>query len=269
MIGQDKVLNKTSKSKGPFLIIGPSGSGKTTLGKEIIKREISKYDKSKVPIFEHNNYPDYQYIKDIKVKDLRSIIQKLSVKPYYNKNYVLIDDIDKLNGACQDALLKTIEENSNSLIIITGTFDRRILKTIKSRCIKLTPQFVDNNIIKDIVKKKIDDDKYIENIVFYSEGRIGYANKMLEEEEFYKSMINDLKDVKSKGPYVLSQKYGKEFKSNFCEIVSFIELFVSKNYKEKDIMPILDEIYKIKQQQLNNINLSMAYLNLFIELEKV
>ena len=162
MIGQETILKKIN---GKDLSNNSTkGFRKTTLAKEIIQRFVCDHKNAcgeckPCRLFLSGSHPDFYSISGGKVDDVRELISKIAVKPYYDMHYVLFDDMDKMTIAAQNALLKTIEESVTTLFIITGTIQNNILKTIISRCVRLSPQLLDKSIIfkelkRDIQKKR-------------------------------------------------------------------------------------------------------------------
>jgi len=137
-------------------------------------------------------HPDFIFISPYKknsigVDDIReSINSTLNIMPYMGgyKIYV-IKDAHKMTVQAQNALLKTIEEPPEYVIIILlCTNMDMLLETIKSRCIKLRllPQAEDaikKNLIKDIDIIVQKPEQLSGNLAGYWSVRIDKANRIV------------------------------------------------------------------------------------------
>jgi DNA polymerase III subunit delta' len=163
LYGLDKYFYEISKlyDKGimpnKILLSGKKGSGKSTLAYHLInyalsKSEENKYDKEKLIINKGNrsfkllknkSHPNFYLIdliddkKSIEINQIRQMITYTN-KSSFNEipRFVLIDNIENLNNNSTNALLKVIEEpNQNIFFILIHNTDKKILPTLKSRCL--------------------------------------------------------------------------------------------------------------------------------------
>lgn len=284
MIGQELVLDKLD-FKGPYIITGQRGSGKTSLAKEIIMKVICEDgtgcgECKNCATFLHDNYPDYHYIQGGKIDEVREIINQINKKPFYHKHVVLFDDMDKMTPAAQNSLLKTIEELSDRcLFVITGTIKSSILKTIFSRCYKITPILLSKEVIlQELIKKYPEENKdYLEFISEYSFGSLGSAYKMIEKKEFYEMLKEDVENIKETNFFELGNKYTSEnYKGETLIILDFYERFIrnkmdqylKENKLVTELYNVAEDIQKYKIQLRNNVNATIMFQNLIISLQK-
>lgn len=156
--------------------------------------------------FESRNNPDVFYVKATKTKsisvdDIREqIVEKVKTKPYsYKYKIFIIDKADTLTVQAQNALLKTLEEPPEYVVIMLLTQNiESFLPTVLSRCVvmKLRP------ISADKIKEYIMSFKGLNETSarFYSQycgGSIGEALRLSEDEEFY-AMRQDVIDCLNK-----------------------------------------------------------------------
>lgn len=83
--------------------------------------------------------PDYLLIQpenSIGIEDIRLLISKASLKPYQSpKKVIIIEDSEKMTTEAQNAFLKTLEEPSEStIILLLAANSDLLLQTILSRC---------------------------------------------------------------------------------------------------------------------------------------
>lgn len=285
MIGQEAILKRLDKN-GPFVIIGAKGSGKTSLAKEIVLRSICEHETGcgeckSCKSFLHGNYPDFYGISGGKVDDVRELIGKISVKPFYERHYVLFDDMDTMTTAAQNALLKTIEEpTSPTMFIITGTVQNNILKTILSRCIRLSPQLLDKQTILKELKKRYpeEEEDYLQTVSDYACGSLGCALDMIERKDFYQTLKDDIQNIKKRNFFEMANRYAeKDYKEETLIILGFFEKYLRDVMLEcakvnRDTTPVYEVIQNIEKYRLelnNNINRNMMYQNLILQIQKV
>ena len=175
------------------------------------------------------------------------LILKLN-KSSFNKKprFVLIDNIEFLNTNSINALLKVLEEPNDNIFFVLINNNKKILPTLKSRCLnyKITLSF-DQSI--RIVNKIICDD----------------VNNLINEELIC--------NYSTPGKLLQLISYGSEFKIdlkniNLKELISL--LIHDKHFKKdssiKELTYYLIELYFRNTISINNIKLINLY-NLFIK----
>ena len=162
-------LLENKKFPNKIMISGPKGIGKSTFAFHIINYIFSKNEKNSYDINEYKiqsenrsfnliknlSHPNFHLIdlldgkKIIEISQVREAIS-YSQKSSFNDNYriVLIDNIEYLNLHSSNALLKIIEEpNEKLFFILIHNSNKKIIKTIKSRCIIFKKNFTyDENL---------------------------------------------------------------------------------------------------------------------------
>ncbi|MCF6319561.1 MAG: DNA polymerase III subunit delta' [Proteobacteria bacterium] len=94
-------------------------------------------------LFKVGNHPDFTLISaeknTIKVEQIRKLskdIRLSATKGQYRA--VVVENAEQMNKAAANALLKTLEEPPNKVVLILTTSEMgRLLPTIKSRCVKM------------------------------------------------------------------------------------------------------------------------------------
>ena len=277
MLRQEEIINNDSLLKNnKILISGEKGCGKTTLAYEIIRNDIEKNN----PKFAHtfpDNYIDFNVLSGNKLEDIKELILKINKKPHFNKFYILIDQIDKVTMEGQSALLKFLEDRDDLMIVMTSNDSNRVLSTIHSRVINITPMYLKKDDMLSLIKDRysdLKDDDFINVIIELSQGCIGYAYELIEKKDFYQELLKDLEDKKQHF-YILSQKYNTIKEDGMLDsFLLFLERWISYTIvKEKSLydkyIDLFIEIQNLKKQLVYNININLMLQKIFIKLNKL
>jgi DNA polymerase III subunit delta' len=250
-----EIINLEYENKMPnkILLSGKKGLGKSTLAFHIInyifsKEEDYKYDIKNLTInsnnksfklLNNNSHPNFYSIdliadkKNIDVNQIREMITYTNKSSFNSKpRFILIDNIENLNKSSVNALLKIVEEpNNNIFFIFIHNNERKILSTLKSRCLNFKISLTFNeciNISNTLLKSNILDLINIDLINYYNTPgefikllNFAKEKKINLKESSLKDLLNKLID----NSYYKKNKYAKELTYNF------IELFFLKQYK--------------------------------------
>ena len=178
----NEIINLYNEKKMPtkILLSGKKGLGKCTLAYHIINYILSAgedfiYDASNFIInknnrsfklIQNNTHPNFFLIdllddkKNIDVAQIRQMITYTNKSTFNNMpRFILINNIENLNKNSVNALLKVIEEpNDNVFFILINNNEKKILPTLKSRCLTFKINFTFNqsiDISNQILKKDI------------------------------------------------------------------------------------------------------------------
>ena len=167
IIGNETIKNileeniKRNHITHSYLMVGIQGIGKKMIAKEYAKailclNENKPCNNCKSCIeFNTDNNPDFLCVEpeenSIKIEQVRKLQKQIQEKPVIsNRKVYIIDDADLMTKEAQNCLLKTLEEPPEfAIIILIGTNENSFLTTIKSRCMIL--HF---NRLEDIEVKK-------------------------------------------------------------------------------------------------------------------
>jgi len=176
------ILNK-QLSAGVFphayLFIGPQEVGKRTLALEFAQKILGTHNLA--------NHPDFLELNqetEITMEPALAFIGRLSLKPFVGKYKVaIINNAENLNQQSGNALLKTLEEPSDSTIIILVAGFGKILPTIYSRCqIFNFNSFISEQLTDFAGREGL---KINQEILDLSFGSFGRLKRLVQDKEFF------------------------------------------------------------------------------------
>ena len=285
------LVNLHSKNKLPnqILLSGERGIGKCTLAYHFINYVLSldenySYDLNNFEINNENKSykltqnrtnPNLKLIdvnddkKNIDINQIRDLILNLNKSSFNSKpRFVLIDNIDLLNINSINALLKILEEPNDNIIFILINNNKKVLPTLKSRCLnfKISLTYVQSiNIINKILNKNIFESVSKELINFYSTpGELYKLVNFSSENDINLESIS-LREFIS---LIISKKYYKKESSIKNLIYSMIEYYFRINTSIDNT-----KLIKFHNYFLNKINNTKKFNldeeSLFIEFEDI
>ncbi len=151
-----------------LLLNGQAGLGKKEfalqLTKALLCEKKSSCDNCKsCHLLSVGNHPDFylieatgEKIKAIKVDQVRELSEKTSKTPAISsRQVVLLQQVDLLNTAASNALLKTLEEPLGDVVLILVSDDHTILlPTILSRCQSVLFQTPEKKIVEQWLREE-------------------------------------------------------------------------------------------------------------------
>ena len=201
--------------------------------------------------------------KNIKIDDIRDLRLNLQKSSINNQNrFIILDDVECLNLNCANALLKSIEEPSQTnYFIMINNKSQNILSTLKSRCIEIMI-FLNNSEKLNVIKKLLID--------FKLDGKINLDNSTLTPGSYltYNKFVSDEKININDKLIVNIEKLLKLYKSkknidylNFAiYLVDQYYLIKTKNFLDidsynDDRINIIKKLHDSNKLNLNNTNL--------------
>lgn len=213
------------------------------------------------------NQPDIIYLnpeKDhlISVKDIREQINSdVAIKPYSSKYKIyVINHAERMNEAAQNAILKTIEEPPEYVVIILLTTNAEaLLPTIRSRCVMVDIRPVEDALVKSYLMDVLGVDEGKAAIcTAFAQGNVGKAARLSGSEDFNQiksDAVQLLKRIKQIDLYELTAavKAISEYKlkvDDYFDIMSiwYRDVLVYKATMDANRLVFQDEIYDIKKQ---------------------
>ena len=263
-------LYKNKKLPNKILLSGEKGIGKSTLAYHIINLILSydeehSYDEKNFTIDPENksfklilnkSNPNFISIdidedkKSIDINQIRNLILTLN-KSSFNKKprLVLIDNIELLNLNSVNALLKILEEPNDNIYFILINNHKKILPTLRSRCLNYNIHLkskesidISNKILGENIKDLIHEDMI---------NNYATPGSMLNLLNYANTNNIDLTQMKLKDfiKKIISEKKYK--KDQFVKqlLYSSIELYFRQNVSLRNI-----NLLKIQNYFLKKIN---------------
>ena len=287
IIGNDKIKKilinsiKTNKVSHSYMFVGIEGIGKKLIAKEFAKMILclneDKYcNKCKSCIeFDSNNNPDFFLIEpegnSIKIEQIREIQKKVAENPIIsNKKVYIINDSDKMTKEAQNCLLKTLEEPPEYItIILIGQNENSFLETIKSRCMILHFDKIENEVIKSFLKDNFQIEDLDEDLLDTFQGSIGKAINLKDKENIYvklKEVLNFAKKC-SIIEFMKKAQIIYENKENIYEVLENINLILFKNIEQDIKYANCIQIVEETKKRLNsNSNFDMCIDNMILNI---
>lgn len=291
IIGNNKIKNElikafnTNSVAHSYIFSGQYGIGKKQIAIEFAKM-ILCLNKDKSPCgeckscieLENDNNPDFNIIKPdgkIKIEQIRKMLEKVYEKPIISdKKVYIIDDAETMTIEAQNCLLKTLEEPPEYIIIILITSNEsNLINTIKSRCLKLTFNSLENGELKQYLENKLEFQNISETMLENFEGSVGKALKVKEKQELYSNMETTLKNFNCNSVIDLINNATEIYKEkeNINEILEYFNIYFLKKAKEEynkasKYVKAIEIIEDTKKRLVYNSNYDMTIDNLLINI---
>ncbi len=136
--------------------------------------ELGKNEKGKIPIGDSKKH---------EVGSVRWLIDKLANSSVSGKYGVIVDEVDSISEAGQNALLKTIEEPPpGTCIILIGENQSRVLPTILSRSMRFKFSQLTPEDLKKVLSLSNEYRESCELLVWISSGSLSVARRLLDND---------------------------------------------------------------------------------------
>lgn len=286
IIGQQAVTthlkNALSKNKlaQAYMISGEDGMGKMTIATAFASSILceERHDGEYLNCgkcrschqIETGNHPDLKIVTHdkpaaITVDEIRTqVVSDVDIRPYQEDRKVyIIPDAQMMNEQAQNALLKTLEEPPEYVVIILLTANENmLLQTIRSRCIKLSLAPLSEEIIENTLQTQYQIPDYrTKQIVKFARGNLGRAVDIAGEEDFIEDMhsaVTMMKNVVTTESYEWTDWIG-EMTADKARIPFFLDLFMDwyrdilmmKSGADEDRLMFSEESYTIREEAEN------------------
>ncbi len=280
LIGHSNLLNffnllkKNNKFPNKILLSGKEGIGKFLFIKKFLFEIHNNLENNEI-LLNANTHPNIFYInkqnekKNIEISQIREMINFINHSSFNNPyKYIIIDNIEYLNESSSNALLKSLEDSGqNCFFILILNSERKIHKTIKSRCVEFKMYLTENE------RKLI-----LENIF----DKINYSILPNEFKNVYLSpkfiilfynFVNEIKydlnnfNINNFFNYIIDNKLFNKFSFLKENLNDLVEIFFYKNLHFVTNYPIDYSQYFYKK--LSNVKrYNLDYDTFFIEFKE-
>ena len=262
-------LNQKLPNK--ILLSGEKGIGKSTIAYHLVNYVLSSdedlsYDIKNFVINPENksfkliinkSNPNFISIdinndkKSIDINQIRNLILTLNKSSFNTKpRLVLIDNIELLNINSVNALLKILEEPNDNIYFILINNNKKILSTLKSRCLNYNIHLTSNQSLD--ITNKILGENYLDLIHEQITNYYSTPGSILNLLDFANKNDFDLKEVNLKDlikKFIIDKKYKKDQFTKHL-LYSLMEIYFRKNVSVKNIRLLKIQNYFIKK--INN-----------------
>jgi DNA polymerase III subunit delta' len=283
-----KNLYIQNKLPNQILLSGEKGVGKCTLAYHLINYILSadedfSYDLKNFKINSKNksfqltqnkSNPNIYLIdvaadkKNIDINQIRNLILNLNKSSFNSKpRFVLIDNTELLNINSTNSLLKILEEPNDNIYFLLINNNKRILPTLKSRCLNFKISLTYDQSI-EIINKKLKDNIYhlLNKELISNYSTPGHLLSIIN----LTNIINvDIKNINLKDflSVIIRDKYYMKETSVKDLIFSLIELYFRINISVKNIRLMNIHNYFLKKiNDTKKFNLDEE--TLFMEFEE-
>lgn len=281
IVGNNKaktILSNISSPSHAYMFLGPEGIGKFLFAKEFSYKWLCNSINRPCGVckacvqFKSNNNMEFDVIEpvdgSIKVDQVRNFIKNVYEKPVesYKKIYI-INDADKMTVSAQNALLKVLEEPPlYVMIILIGSNEQAFLNTIKSRCVKINFQVIENNELMQYFRNnnEIINEKFLD----IYQGSIGRAKKIFGQENTYLEIEDCILNIKNLNKIEFVKRCTKDInKDNIKDILEYLNIVMFKLGKDNlKYLEAISEINEAVRQCRANCNIEMIIDNLFLNI---
>ncbi len=243
-----------------YLFVGIQGIGKKMIATEFAEQILDIGQENQL---KSDNHPDFLLIEpdgnSIKIEQIRSLQKKIQEKPIISNHKVyIIDNADTMTQDAQNCLLKTLEEPPEfAKIILIGSSENSFLPTIKSRCMILSFNPIEDNKIKQFMEENYGMNSITSNQLAMFQGSIGKAILVKNRQEEYEKIENMIANLGTKDLIEILQLAQSLYKSkeDIYEILEYINILLlrysKENYLYTNCIKIVENVKKRLKQNAN------------------
>ncbi len=284
ILGHEQTINSLKnaimlgKVSHAYIFNGEEGSGKKTLAEAFaMTLQCEKGGKDachecrSCKQFMTHNQPDMIYLEPskeglIRVDDIREQVNAtVQIKPYSSPYKIyLIEHADSMNEQAQNALLKTMEEPPEYVVIILLTENAdRLLPTIRSRAVTMELHPVaDELVMKYLTEVLSVPERDAAVCTAYAQGNVGKAARMSTAEDFKElkdHVTSLLKHIEDMDLLAVTEEVKESIKwklriEDYFDllVVWYRDVLVYKATADANRLIFQDELYDIKKQSENH-----------------
>lgn len=224
-----------------YIVHGAAGSGKKTFAGYMAAALLCEKGVKEGPCgtcpscikARSRNHPDiirteHEKPTVLSVQEIRDqVVNTVSVAPYYGPYKIyIINDAQLLNEHGQNALLKTIEEPPEYVLIflLTDNADA-LLDTIRSRCIRLDMESLPRPLVEEALRKGGIAPGRAKECAAFARGNLGTAEEMASQgelQELKDETIGMLKNLKHTDALEIYRRSSEMDKTNGRSVLALV-----------------------------------------------
>lgn len=220
-----------------------------------------------------NSHPDIKIVthekpNSVSVDDIRNqIVSDVVVRPFQSKYKIYImNEAEKMTPQAQNALLKTLEEPPEYVVILLlSTSKTSLLPTVLSRCVQLDMRPVEDKTVRKYLMKDLQIPDYKADIcVAFARGNIGKARNLASSEEFdniKNEAIRILKYIKTMdtADMIKTLKKLEEYKVNIDDFMDIMMIWYRDILLYKATMDAGALVFKDEGAEVRRIATESSY----------
>lgn len=243
-----------------YLFVGIQGIGKKMLATEFAENILATGQEKQL---KSDNHPDFLCIEpdgnSIKIEQIRFLQKKIQEKPILsNQKVYIINDADTMTQEAQNCLLKTLEEPPEfAKLILIGSNENAFLTTIKSRCMILNFQPIEDEEINKYMQSNYGMNNITTSQLEMFQGSIGKAILVKEKQSEYEKVENMIENLDKKDLLEILQLAESLYKTKeeIFEMLEYINILLLKyakyNYLYTNCIKIVENVKKRLKQNAN------------------
>ena len=214
IIGHQQIIEQLQQTvasdriAGAYLFVGPTGVGKETVARYFAQLIFCQQDTQPPTVcgtclacrkVDSGNHPDLQFIRPegslLKIGQIRELQKQIIYEPLEARRKVyILTDVDRMNDAAENALLKTLEEPPASSVLILLTSNIRVLlPTTRSRCQILQFHPMPTQELAEILVERFSvAPEQATTLAITAEGVVGKALTQLEKGEVLTEAVPEI-----------------------------------------------------------------------------
>lgn len=236
------------------------------VAKLLINLNEKEYEEKNNLRIEKHIHPDVKFFgldKNIDALTVSKIVEDANYSPFESdKKIFLLFNVQDMNEASQNKILKTIEEPpQNTYFILAGSSTSKLLQTIISRVKQIKLDEIKTDDIRDLLEKSGVEKLRAEICADSANGNSTFAEKLATDEgflDFYNKIVSCVYEINGSRDVL---KYSAYFNGKTIDKKEFLDIFM---LLVRDVSLILSkkEDLVINKNCLTKLKLVASMLNL-------
>ena len=252
----------SQKFSHAYLLCGPAGVGKRTLAMEFAKKLLGAEVLG--------SHPDFQVLDqagEITMESILEFLQRLPLKPFVaQKKVAIINNAQNLNLTSANALLKNLEEPSDSTIIILIA-EGAVLPTIASRCQLLNFNSFSNEQLKEFAAAA--NIKAEDQHINLSAGKPARLKRLAEDNGYFareQDSLNKFKELEKASTATRLASISEFGNKETEELEQIFSSWLELSAREKPSAKVLAALLRALAGLKANLNKKLILQGLFLNL---